>query len=78
MQVRRLARGRLARIDDDQFDTGPALPGLHHSLKQHRVAPGGIRAHQDDEIGQLEILVAARHEIRPEGAFVPGDGGGHA
>ena len=45
-------------------------------------APDGtrrvLRADQHDEIGLLEILVAAGHHVRAEGAAVAGDRRGHA
>ena len=34
------------------------------------MAPGGVGADQHDEIGLVEILVAARHRVRTEGAAV--------
>ena len=48
------------------------------ALEQHRMAPGEIGADQHDEVGLLEILVAARHGVRAEGAPVAGDRRGHA
>jgi hypothetical protein len=49
-----------------------------NALVEHRVAPGEIGPHQHNEIGQLEILVAARHGIGAEGPLVGGNGRGHA
>jgi hypothetical protein len=37
------------------------------------MAPGRVRAGQHDQIGFLEILIDARHDIFTEGASVPGD-----
>ena len=48
------------------------------ALEQHRMAPGGVAADQHDEVGLVEVLVAARHDVLAEGAHVPGDRGGHA
>ena len=42
------------------------------------MAPGGVGADQHDQIGLLEILVAAGHDVLAEGADVPGDRRGHA
>jgi hypothetical protein len=71
-------RGRgAAGIDDHDFRAAPALV-FDHALKQHRVAPGGVRSNQDDKIGMVEVFVAAGDGIGAEGAYVPGDRGGHA
>ncbi len=47
--------------------------------KQHRMAPGRIGADQHQQIGFVEILIAAGHGVGAEGAaLVAGDRGGHA
>ncbi len=67
----------LARIDDDEL--GAALaPVLHHALEQNRMAPGGVRSDQHQEIGLIEIFVIAGHGIRSEGAAMAGDRRRHA
>ena len=73
-----LVAGRgAARID--HHDLGAAFaPVARHALVQHRMAPGGVGADQDEQIGLVEILVAAGHHILAEGAAVAGDGRGHA
>ena len=65
-----------AWIDDDH----PRAARLrrHHALMQHGVAPGGVRAREHEQIGAVEILVAAGHRIRAQRALVAGDGRGHA
>ena len=66
-----------ARIDHHQ-------PGAARSARRHdaliddRMAPGGVRADQDEKVGVIEILVAAGHHVLAEGAAVTGDGRGHA
>jgi hypothetical protein len=73
-----LLRGRGAAGVDDN-DSRAARPlVLDHALKQHWVAPGRVRADQDEKVGLVEILVAAGHGIGAEGALVAGNGGGHA
>ena len=47
-------------------------------LVEHRVAPGEIGADQHDQIGELQILVAAGHRVGAEGPAVAGDRRGHA
>jgi hypothetical protein len=42
------------------------------------MAPGGVGAHENDQVGLVEVLVAARHHVLAEGAAVAGDGRGHA
>ena len=78
MQVGRFGGRRAARIDRHETRGRVPLPGLHQSLMDHRMTPGRIRADQHDEIGQFQILVAARHQILAERAAVAGDAGGHA
>ena len=42
------------------------------------MAPGGVGADQHDQVGLVEILVAAGHGVGAEGAAVAGDRRGHA
>ncbi len=78
VQVGRFTGGGPARVDDDQLHARPPLPGLQHALIQDGMAPGGVGADQDDEVRQLEVLVAAGHEVTAERPLVPGNGRGHA
>ena len=50
----------------------------HHALEQDRMAPGRVGADQHDQVGQIEIGVAARHGVGAEGAALAGDRGRHA
>jgi hypothetical protein len=43
---------------------------LLDALPDHRVAPGGVRADQHDEVGRVEVVVGARHHVLAEGAVV--------
>ena len=66
-----------ARID--HHDAGAALLLVdEHALVQHRMAPGRVGADQHQQIGLVEILVAARHRVGAERAAVAGDRRGHA
>ncbi len=77
VQVGFLCRVRGARIEDD--DTGAArLARGEDSLEQHRVAPGRVRADQNDEVGLVQVLVGAGHRIGTESADVSGDRRRHA
>ena len=60
------------------FMSRPRALGRLEALEQHRMAPGEIAADQHHEIGQLEILVEARHGVAAEGALVAGHRRGHA
>ena len=55
-----------------------AGPRVDHAAEQDRVAPGGVRADQHDEVGLVEVLVAARHGVGAEGAPVGRDRARHA
>ena len=78
MQVGDVRRHGAARIDQHDLHLRPRLPGRREALVEHRMAPGEVGADQHDEIGELEILVAARHRVGAEGAPVAGDRRGHA
>ncbi len=61
-----------ARIDHDEARAAPLLVG-EHALEQHRMAPCGVGADQHQQVGLVEILVAAGHGVGAEGAAVAGD-----
>jgi hypothetical protein len=66
-----------ARVD--HHDLGAARgAGRLDALPHHRVAPGGVAAQQQDEIGLVQIAVAAGHHVLAKGAVVGGHGAGHA
>ena len=75
---RRRRRSGAARIDDHDAARRVAGLGGHHALEQHRMAPGGVGADEDHEVGEFEILVAAGHGVAAERALVAGDRRGHA
>ena len=77
MKIGALGGRRAAGIDGDDARAA-LLARLHHALKQHRMAPGGIRSDEHDQVGLVEVFVAAWHRIGAEGPPVPGDRGGHA
>ena len=66
-----------ARIDDDDFGP-PRLARRLDPLPDHRMAPGGVRADQHDQVGLVEVAVGAGDHVLAEGAIVRGDGAGHA
>jgi hypothetical protein len=72
-----LGRIGAARIDHDQACAARLLVD-HHALEQHRMAPGRVGAHQHEQVGLVEIFIAAGHGVGAKGAAVAGDSGGHA
>ena len=71
-QVRLLGGDRAARIDHHELGAAFALVG-DHALEQDRMTPRGIRSDQDDDIGLVEIGVAAWNGIGPERTPMAGD-----
>ena len=62
-------RGR-AGVDDD--NPGSALfLRREQALEQNRMAPGEIGAHENHQIGKLQVLVNAWHSIRAKRALMP-------
>ena len=78
MEVGRLGGRRSPRIDDDDAQAGPLLARGNQALVEHRVAPGEVRSDEDDEVGLLQILVAAGHHVGAESTAVAGDRRRHA
>ena len=78
MQVGDLARRGAARVDHDD----PVVPRFSCAATRRWYSTGwhqaALRADQHDQVGLLEILVAAGHHVRAEGAAVAGDRRGHA
>ena len=77
MQIRALGGGRASGIDGD--DARPAFSPRHlQALIEDRMAPRGVGAREDHEVGRVEILIGLRHHVGPERAALSGDSGGHA
>ncbi len=66
-----------ARIDRDNARATLLLVG-EHALEQDRMAPRRIGADQHQQIGLVEILIAAGHGVGAECAAMARDRGGHA
>ena len=77
MQIGGFGGGGAARVDGDDLRAA-LLARRHQALVQHRMAPGHVAADLDDEIGLLQILVAARHDVLAEGPHMAGHRGRHA
>ena len=66
---------RRGSIDND---LGAARPLVgDHALVEHRMAPGRVGADQHNQVGTIEILIAARHRVGPECAPMPRHRRGH-
>ena len=78
MQIGLVGRRGPARIEAHDPHGRVLLPRSDHALVQHRMAPRGIRSDEDDEVGELQVLVVAGDDVLAEGALVAGDARGHA
>jgi len=77
MKVGNIASRRSPRVDD--HDTRPACrSGGGKTLIQHRVTPCHVAADQNHQIGGLDVVVTAGHDILAKGADMTPDRGGHA
>src|SRR3954467_6402818 len=65
------ARAREARVD--VHDLRAALLGLDHPLKADRVLLGHVRAHDEDRVGVLEVLLEGGGAAAPERGPQTGD-----
>ena len=70
MDIGQLAGGRAARVDHHQFHLRAGFADAGDALEQDRMAPGRVRAHQHDHVGQFQVFIAARHDILAERALV--------
>ena len=77
VQVGDFGGRRAPRIERDDL-RAPLLAGREHALQDDRVTPCGVRTHQHDQVGRLEIVVTHGHDIFAERPLVPGHGRGHA
>src|SRR5439155_499053 len=67
------ARAGEARIDVDHLRA--ALPGLHHPLESDRVVLGHVRAHDQDAVRVLQVLLEGRRTASAERGPQTGDRG---
>ena len=78
VQVGLFAGGGAARVDHHQLHRRTCRARRRDALVDHRVAPGGIRAHQHDQVRLFQILVAHRYQIGAEGPLMRRHRRGHA
>ena len=77
MQIGRLGGGGAARVQHHDTGAAGSLRGAQ-ALMQHRMAPGGVAAHQDEQIRLVPVFINAGDEVLAECAHVAGDRGCHA
>jgi len=77
VQIRQIAGIGAARVDDHYFHFRALLFRDFDALVQHRVAPGQVGAGENQQVGQLQVGVAAGHCVAAKGAFVAGYTGRH-
>ncbi len=65
MEIGALGGLGAARVDHHQLGAA-RRPRRLDPLPDHRMAPGGIRSDQHDQVGGIEIVIAARHDILAE------------
>ncbi len=65
-----------ARVDDDEL--GARLAARADTLIDDRVAPGGVRSDEYDQVGGVEVVVGRGDDILAKGARVSGDRARHA
>ena len=79
---RQMQRGRFGRRGDPRIDIdqrrAARLLRLHHALIENRMTPGGIRTDEHEEIGFLQVIVAAGYRVGAENPLVAGHRRGHA
>jgi len=77
VQVRDITGRGAAGVNHHHF-RATRLFRRNQPLIEHRMTPCQIAAHQHHQIGLVQILVCAGHDIRAKGPVVPGNGRGHA
>ena len=77
MKVGNVAGRGTPGIDHDDFRAAHLL-GSGKTLVQHRMAPRRIAADKHNEIGRIDIVVAAGHDVLAERPDMAGDRGRHA
>ncbi len=78
MQIGQITGGGAAGIDHHHSGVRARFFRGDHALVQHRMGPGGVGAHQHQQLGAVQILIAAGHAVAAEGALVAGHRRRHA
>ena len=77
MNVGNIASRRAPRIDHHDLGAAP-FARRGKALIQHRMAPRRVTADEHHQIGKLDVLIAAGHDVFAESADVAGDRRRHA
>src|SRR3546814_12422474 len=59
-------------LDHDHLQRRPPFLFSDDALVENRMTPGGIRADQHDQIGELEVFVTTGDDVLAERALVAG------
>src|SRR5207245_2393533 len=78
VQIRDVRGGRPPRVDDDDALPRPCFLAVANSVERDRVGLGHVAAEDEDDVGQLNIVVAAGRSVTTQTRPVTGHGGGHA
>ena len=78
MEIGNIAGRGTPWIDDHDFHRRARLFRGRDALIQHRMRPGGVRSNKNQQIGLLQIRIAARHRVSAEGPLIAHHGGRHA
>ena len=76
VKVRQFTGGGAAWINNNHSTPIPRA-GLH-TLVKHRMRPRGVTASQNQQVSQLQVLIATRNHVRPKGPFVSSHSRRHA
>src|SRR5262249_32705899 len=74
VQVTVAGGGRAPRVDNDDAQVRVGLPRRSHAVEQDGVSLRHVAAEHDDQVGEVDFLVAARRPVAAEAAAVAGDG----
>ena len=67
-----------ARIDDDDLQVGPCLARRLDAAEQDGMGECRVGAADEEQVGQIDVLIAARHAVHAQRRLVAGDGRRHA
>ena len=77
-QVGQLAAVGAPRVGDDDLQRRIGPPGVLDAPEQHRMGEGRIGADDEDAVGVVDVLVAARRRIGAQRLLVAGHRAAHA
>ena len=78
MQIRKCCRVGATRIDHNDFQLQIFFFCGFNTAKQNRMGISRVRTGDENQIGVIDVFVAARRRIGAQRGFVAGHGGRHA